>query len=210
MGERAVERLPRGRHRLTRAQVADVQRARMMTAMADAMTERGYVGTTVGDVLARAGVSRETFYQQFSSKLDCFMSAFDAAAALLFARVRKATAAPGAGSPLDDFDAVFTAYLDSLIAEPAYARLFLVEVNAAGPEAIERRAEVQAQVVDTVVQVLAVDDERGRFACRVLVAAISTMVVVPLVRGDLDALRELREPVLDLVAHVRNAQEASR
>jgi AcrR family transcriptional regulator len=201
MGERAVERLPRGRHRLTRAQVADVQRARMMTAMADAMTERGYVGTTVGDVLARAGVSRETFYQQFSSKLDCFMSAFDAAAALLFARVRKAVPEPGAGSPLADFEAVFTAYLDSLIAEPAYARLFLVEVNAAGPEAIERRGEMQATIVDTVVQVLGVDDERGRFACRVLVAAISTMVVVPLVRGDLDALRDLREPVLDLVAH---------
>jgi AcrR family transcriptional regulator len=207
MGEGAVERLPRGRHRLTRAQVADAQRARMMTAMADAMTERGYVGTTVGDVLARAGVSRETFYQQFSSKLDCFMSAFDAAAALLFTRVRKTMTAPaaGSGSPIDDFDAVFTAYLDSLIAEPAYARLFLVEVNAAGAEAIERRAEVQAQVVDTVVHVLAVDDERGRFACRVLVAAISSMVVVPLVRGDLEALRALREPVLDLVAHALRA-----
>jgi AcrR family transcriptional regulator len=201
MGDRTVERLPRGRHRLTREEVADAQRARMMTAMADAMTEGGYVGTTVGDVLARAGVSRETFYQQFSSKLDCFMTAFDAAAAVLFAKVRKAVVPPGSGSPLDDFDALFTAYLDSLAAEPAYARLFLVEVNAAGPEAIQRRAEVQAQVVDTVVQVLGVDDERGRFACRVLVAAISTMVVVPLVTGDLDALRALRAPVLDLVAH---------
>jgi AcrR family transcriptional regulator len=177
----------------------------MMAAMADAMTERGYVGTTVGDVLARAGVSRETFYQQFSSKLDCFMSAFDRAAAVLFARVRKVLPAEGTGSPLDRFDAVFTAYLDSLVAEPAYARLFLVEVNAAGREAIERRAEVQAQVVDSVVQVLGVDDERGRFACRVLVAAISTMVTVPLVTGDLEALRALRAPVLDLVAHALDA-----
>jgi AcrR family transcriptional regulator len=91
----------------------------MMTAMADAMTERGYVGTTVGDVLARAGVSRETFYQQFSSKLDCFMSAFDAAAAVLFAKVRKVQASPTSSSRLDDFDALFTAYLDSLAAEPA-------------------------------------------------------------------------------------------
>jgi AcrR family transcriptional regulator len=169
----------------------------MMTAMAEAMADRGFVGTTVADVLARAGVSRETFYQQFSSKLDCYMCAYNAVADILHERLRKVD--PDAGSPYENFDALLTSYLDSLVAEPAYARLFLVEVFAAGPEAIERRTELQARLVETVAAVLHVDDDRGRFACRVLVAAIGSLVAGPLVSGDLDALRALREPVLDLV-----------
>ena len=71
--------LPRGRHRLPREEVVSSQRTRMLRGMAEAMMEKGYVNTTVADVIGRAGVSRETFYQQFSSKADCFMSAFDAA-----------------------------------------------------------------------------------------------------------------------------------
>lgn len=198
MADRTVERLPRGRHQLTREQVVHAQRTRMMMAMADAMTEKGYVGTTVRDVLTRAGVSRETFYQQFSSKLDCFMSAFDAAAEILFAQVGNART--DSGSPYERFDTLFTAYLESLAAEPAFARLFLVEVFAAGPDAIERRAKLQARIVDALADVLDIDSDDGRFACTMLVAAISSMVAVPLVRGDLDALRALRAPVLSLVA----------
>jgi AcrR family transcriptional regulator len=45
----------------------------MLYAMAEAMTVNGYVGTSVADVLRGAGVSRQTFYQQFLSKQDCFM-----------------------------------------------------------------------------------------------------------------------------------------
>src|SRR5215510_7200104 len=82
-----VEQLPRGRHRLSRAEVVASQRQRMLLAIAAAMADKGYAGTSVADVIARAGVSRETFYQQFSSKLDCFMSAFDAAGEVLLARL---------------------------------------------------------------------------------------------------------------------------
>jgi AcrR family transcriptional regulator len=185
--------------------VVEDQRTRMMLAMADAMTEKGYVGTTVRDVLTRAGVSRETFYQQFSSKLDCFMHSFDAAADILFHTVRGAGAAAGTTTPLARFDALFSAYLDALAAEPALARLFLVEVFAAGPEAIERRAVRQSVIVDTVAEVLEVRGPSGRFACQVLVAAISSLVTVPLATGDLDALPALRRPVLDLVARALDA-----
>lgn len=197
MAEQAPERLPRGRHQLTRTQVADAQRDRMMLALADAMTEKGYVNTTVADVLSRAGVSRETFYQQFSSKLDCFMHTFDAAAEVLFAHVGDVSG--GSGSPHERFELLFSRYLETLAAEPAYARLFLVEVYAAGPAAIERRAAMQARIVDALADVLEIDSERDRFACQMVVAAVSAMVTVPLVARDLDALRALHAPVLDFV-----------
>jgi len=169
-----------------------------MIAMAEAMTEKGYVSTTVADVLARAGVSRETFYQQFSSKLDCFMHTFDAAAEILLAQVGDPAATDG--SPYERFDALFTRYIDTLVAEPAFARLFLVEAYAAGPAAIERRMALQARITDALVEVLAVESDHGRFACQMLVAGVGAMVAVPLVNQDLEALRDLRTGVLDLVA----------
>ena len=48
--------LPRGRHSLSREEVAADQRLRLAVAMADAMAELGYVGTPVASVLERAGV----------------------------------------------------------------------------------------------------------------------------------------------------------
>lgn len=203
--------LPRGRHGLPREQVVSSQRARMLRGMAEAMMEKGYVSTTVADVIKRAGVSRETFYQQFSSKSDCFMSAFDAAADLLMSVIVEGAdldigaLAAGDGrdldTRLDQFDRALALYLDTLADHPETARLFLVEVYAAGPEAIRRRMAVQQLIVDAVARMLGVDpgDAEGRFACEVLVAAIGTMVTEPLVSDDPTTLRTLHDPVMALV-----------
>ncbi|MGH2866292.1 MAG: hypothetical protein ACRDNK_01820 [Solirubrobacteraceae bacterium] len=44
-GPDAPQRLPRGRHGMTREQVTGFQRGRMLRAMAEAMAEQGYVAT---------------------------------------------------------------------------------------------------------------------------------------------------------------------
>src|SRR5919201_6795907 len=72
-----VRQLPRGRHRLSREEVIASQRGRMLAAMAEVVAQKGYARTTVADVLSRARVSRETFYEQFSDKEDCFLAAYD-------------------------------------------------------------------------------------------------------------------------------------
>lgn len=69
-------RLPLGRHGLSRAEVEADQRFRIAMAMSVAMSEKGYGATTVADILAGAGVSRESFYALFDSKSDCFLKAF--------------------------------------------------------------------------------------------------------------------------------------
>ncbi len=193
-------RLPRGRHGLTRDQVAADQRARLMLALADAVAEKGYVATSVADVLARAGVSRQTFYEQFASKLDCFLATFDAAGALLVAALTEERPTDADDTPLERFDRLFARYLDVLAASLPYARVLLVEVHAAGPEAIARRAELQRVLSDGVAEVLGATDAQARFACQVLVAAVGGMVIEPLVSGDAAALRALHEPIVALVA----------
>jgi AcrR family transcriptional regulator len=117
------------------------QRGRMLGAMAGAVATKGYAGTTVADVVAGAGVSRKTFYEHFRDKEECFLAAFDAGVDLLLAAI---VAAEPAGEPtwLELMRARVRAYLDTLASQPAFARTFLIEVFAAGPRALERRAEV--------------------------------------------------------------------
>ena len=73
-----TERLPRGPHRLSREQVENHQRERIIAAMITAAGAKGYGSTTIGDITRRARVSRDTFYEQFANKEQCFLAAYDA------------------------------------------------------------------------------------------------------------------------------------
>lgn len=192
----APARLPRGRHRLTREEVVGAQRERMLRATARVMAEKGYAATTVADVLRAAGVSRETFYEQFRSKEDCFARALEAAAGILLEGVAQARGA--GGPPMEQFDRTLRAYLDTLAAESEFARLFLVEVYAAGPDALERRAAVQRAFADNVTDLFDARTAERRFACEAFVAATSSMVTSRLAANDPDGLRALHRPLLRL------------
>jgi len=189
--------LPRGRHGLSREQVSESQRLRLLRAMAEVMAEKGYAQTSVADILRRARVSRETFYELFDSKQDCFMSAFEQAYGHIIDAVSSTEGGVG-GSRLDRFSSVFGDYLEALAAEPAVARVFLIEVYAAGPEAISRRLELQAGLAQALA-VLVGGTEADRFAVEAVIAAIVQLVTARLAVGDTDGLRELRAPVVELV-----------
>ncbi len=201
-----VRQLPRGRHGLPREQVIASQRERILHALADAMAESGYVGTSVASILKRAGVSRETFYEQFRSKEDCFEAAYERAVELSLAGIADAAASQSDSESPDRSSAdpqrmsrILGAYLDGLADEPAYARLFLVEVYAAGAKALSRRALLQESFVSLIADVLGAETEQQRFACQTLAAAVSAMVTARVAADDPDGLRALREPLLDLV-----------
>jgi AcrR family transcriptional regulator len=194
----AERSLPRGRHGLSREEVAQAQRLRLVVAMAEALVDGGYVATPVAAVLRRAGVSRETFYELYDDKLACFLDALDVVGEVLLAELATAVDAPG--DPLRRAEHAIDRYLSTVVEQPAFARLFLVEVHAAGAEAMTRRAQLQERVVDALTALLGARSASARFTARTLVAAISAMVATPLASGDLDAVRALRRPLLQ---HVR-------
>ncbi|HEY1276489.1 MAG TPA: TetR/AcrR family transcriptional regulator [Thermoleophilaceae bacterium] len=129
--------LPPGRHGLPREVVVGSQRERILRGMAGAVAERGYARTRVSDVLERAGVSRRTFYEQFSNKADCFVAAYDDAVTRAMEDVQAGYAEPGTWK--ERLTRGFGAFLRFLSAQPDYARMCIVDVSAAGPEALERR-----------------------------------------------------------------------
>src|SRR5690606_37798114 len=103
----------------------------------------------VAAVLTRAGVSRQTFYELYDNKLGCFIDALDVVGETLLAELSDAFAddAP----PDRRAAAAASRYLDTLADHLPFARLFLVEVHAAGPEAMRRRATFQDRIVDELV-----------------------------------------------------------
>jgi AcrR family transcriptional regulator len=116
------------------------QRQRMLEAMAETVADKGYAGTTVGDVVSGAGVSRKTFYEHFRDKEDCFLAAFDSGVDALLEAI--AMAVPEEPTRMSLVRARVRAYLVTLAARPAFARTFLIEVFAAGPRALECRQRV--------------------------------------------------------------------
>jgi TetR/AcrR family transcriptional regulator len=191
-------KLPRGRHGLSRADVAGQQRIRILTALAEVLAERGYVSTPVAAIIERAGVSRETFYEQFASKADCFIAALEETVGDLAVILRDVTSAPG--SPIERYDRMLQVYLDALIARPDTARLFLIETYAAGEDAMRRRLELQQQFVDGLVRIFGRRSARDRAACEALVGATVALVTARFVAGDIAGVRTVRKPLVDLAA----------
>lgn len=218
----AVSQLPRGPHRLTRQQVTASQRGRMLDAMIRAVADKGYARCSVADVIARAGVSRATFYEHFTDKEDCFLAAYDASVQVLLGQLTGpdagagagagavAGAPPGAGEGLSaaGFADLLDRYLAAIAAEPVVARTFLIEVYSAGPAALARRYAVLERFVDLLSDVFAEapdwpsDPVDHRLRCEAIVGALSSMVTTRIARGDVASLPALRDPILALVGLV--------
>jgi AcrR family transcriptional regulator len=134
---RASHQLPPGRHGLSPSFVASNQRQRIMAALADAVKARGYPDVTVEDVIARAGVSRRTFYDQFGNKQEAFLAAYDEVTSQLMDNIMVALRS---GTTFEEsVERSLEAFLYYLAVEPAFAHMCIVDALAAGPAAIERR-----------------------------------------------------------------------
>jgi AcrR family transcriptional regulator len=199
-GETSTRPLPRGPHNLTRAHVLTSQRERMLEAMAAGVADKGYGATTVGDVVAGAGVSRKTFYEHFRDKEDCFLAAFDAGVDdLLAAIVAAEPDAPGWRAALR---ARVRAYLSTLASHPDFARAFLIEVFSAGPRALERRSEVHARfeqlLSDLYDQHEPKPPELPRETWTAAVGALNEVVVAHLRRRGAEDLLTLEDALVDI------------
>src|SRR5258708_16794739 len=73
---RRLHQLPSGRHGLSRSFVAANQSERILSAVAQAAAELGYAEMSVEAIIARAGVSRRTFYEHFRNMENAFRAAY--------------------------------------------------------------------------------------------------------------------------------------
>jgi AcrR family transcriptional regulator len=193
-------RLPRGSHGLDRDVVEASQRARLLEAAGRAVAARGYAAATIDDVVRGAGVSKKTFYEHFADKEGCFLAAYEAAGEELFRRVLEAHGT--SDDWMERTRAGIAAYLRWLAAEPALARVFLIEVAAAGPRAAQAREslrdryavlmrERQEEARADIPSLPVLPDEVFHAA----VAAVDELVVRRIRESSAEGLPEL-EPIL--------------
>jgi AcrR family transcriptional regulator len=171
------------------------QRGRMLEAMAMAVHEKGFAGATVADVIARARVSRETFYEHFADKEDCFLAAYELAADGLRSGVLAGLEEMDGAEPGARMDRIIDSYLARMAEEPALASVFLVDIYGAGPAARKRRREVFDGTVEVLARALPTRGRDQRFAVEAFVGTISALVTVRVAAGATDELPGLAAPL---------------
>jgi AcrR family transcriptional regulator len=196
--KRSSIKLTGGPHGIPRAVVHEVQRGRLLDAMADVIAEEGYLATTVHKVLARARISRRTYYELFKDKEDCFLVAYDEIAEQVVESARAACRAADS-SPERRIEAGVRSILELTEREPNVARMFIVEVLAAGNTAREQRSRTMERLSDLVADALV---ERGDdrteavLHARVLIGGVHELVYDSLIRGRTENLTEVAGEVV--------------
>ncbi len=142
-GARSAKGLPRGPQALPRREVAAHQRERLVEAMVQAVSERGVVATTISDLVARAGISRRTFYEHFENKEACLLATYDT---VVEQEAQRLVNLPSSSEGwLERLEAIIRALFDAIAERPDAARLICVEMGASGAVGVQRWAEGAAR-----------------------------------------------------------------
>jgi len=107
------------------------QRERILDAAERLVGERGCSRTSIEAIVEAAHVSSVTFYEHFADKEACFVAAFDRAVVQTGAVL--SDAAEGEGEWPERVRAALGALVGTVEAQPARARLCLLEAQTGGP-----------------------------------------------------------------------------
>jgi AcrR family transcriptional regulator len=205
---RRLGQLPSGRHGLLRSFVADNQRERILAAVAAAAAELGYAEMSVETIIARAGVSRRTFYEHFRNKEDAFLAAYDAAVHQQARCIQRACFRQT--GVRERLRAGIGAYLQGMADEPERARMCIVEVLAAGPQAIARRNAAMrmfAEIIEDNIRELIPGCPQPSLAAETIVGGINEVVFSRILAGRIDELPGLAD---DLLVTILMLDESAR
>ena len=194
---RLPQQLPSGRHGLLRNFVAANQRARILSAVAVAAAELGYAEMSVEAVIARAGVSRRTFYEHFKNKEDAFLAAYDSFVREQARQIRRAYLQET--GVRERLRAGIRAYLQCIAGEPEVARMCTVEVLAAGPRALARRSaaiRMFSEIIEDNIHELIPGCPRAARAAETIVGGIHEVVFSRILAGRTDELPGLADDLL--------------
>jgi AcrR family transcriptional regulator len=176
----------------------------MLVAMLHATADRGYVAATVADVVARASVSRSTFYGHFADKEACFVAAYEFAMDHVIEEMQIANRSLPDDGWRSRLHSDLTTYLNALAADPVLATNLHVEVLAAGHEALEHRAELLGMLAIRIAHLndVARSEEPDLPEIPPAAFALYTGGLDELIRdrlrvGTPDDLRDLAQPVFD-------------
>jgi AcrR family transcriptional regulator len=213
-GKEKLRRLPPGRHGLSREFVSRNQRERLVAGTISAVAEHGYLDTSVGRIAAAAGVSRQTFYDYFAAKEDCFLASYELLETHLLGALEEA-AAPERGW-VAKVRSRLHLLLEMLSENPDLVRFSLIAPLAAGGEIRTR----ERRFVDRLLAELTADPPKssplspGTIELEAVAGGLISILTTRVRAGATD-LTALQPDLLELVlapylGRTRAAKEAGR
>jgi AcrR family transcriptional regulator len=135
------------------------QRERILRAAARVVASKGYDGLSIPAISGAAGVSNQTFYENFSSKRDAFLAAFEVVAEETYRATGSAVAEAGEGAEAIGFG--IRALLEQVAEDELFSRLAFFELPSAGPVALDRADAMMADYIRFLGPVMAHDGLGG-------------------------------------------------
>lgn len=167
------------------------QRERLFAAMVATVAEKGYEATTVADLVQLSGVSRSAFYRHYDDKQACFLAAVEA---MVEPTLRRLGADESAPAGMERARQAFASLIELIVAQPAAAKMCIVEVYAAGPEGAALVDRTMDSATALAAQLLEQVPEREGMpieVVRALVGGIQKTIHKRLYRGQEEELLEL-------------------
>ncbi|HTX83109.1 MAG TPA: TetR/AcrR family transcriptional regulator [Streptosporangiaceae bacterium] len=194
---RRPHQLPSGRHGLLPSFIAANQRERITDAVAQAAAEFGYAEMSVEAIVARAGVSRRTFYEHFKNKEDAFLAAYDAVVRQQARHIRRAYFEET--TVQKRLRAGIRAYMEFIASKPEVGRMCIVEVLAAGPRAMAKRNEAMqmfAEIIEDNIHELIPGCRRAALTAEMIVGGLHEVVLSRILANRIDELPGMADDLL--------------
>lgn len=182
------------------------QRGRLLVAAALVVAGQGYAGASVRDIVAAAGVSRSTFYENFDGKDDCLIAAYEATVTASLARMADAALAAADQGWHAGLVSGVRSVFDDIRRRPAVARATYVELGSAGAAVLQARRHGNDRFADHVralADAVRRADPRmpevslGRIG--LLVSGLDLRIAYVLNEGRLDELDEVEALAIEAI-----------
>jgi AcrR family transcriptional regulator len=187
---------------------AQTQRRRIIDAMIESCAEKTYAATTITDIVARARISRTTFYKRFEDKRACF----DAAVDFCVQELRDVAMASHSSSdaPPDAARKAATAVLAAMAERPAMAQLLTGDAIAVDPAVVERYRGLMIPALESL-WTAAGETPRSHTDARLAFGQGQILILNQIAAGHSDRLPELLPEIVYLaVAPFGGHEEALR
>jgi AcrR family transcriptional regulator len=175
------------------------QRERLFAAMVATVAAKGYEATTVADLVKLSGVSRSAFYKHFEDKQACFLAAVEA---MVEPALKKLGADESAPPGMERARAAFESLIQTVVDQPAAAKMCVVEVYAAGAEGaalVDRLIESSTDLAAALFEQVPERQGIPRELVRSIVGGIQKTIHKRLYRGQEEELLELVPQLWDWI-----------
>lgn len=188
------------------------ERLQLIAGVARAVAEHGYARLSVEQVIAAAGVSQETFYENFDNRQQAVLAAYDVVFERYLDALRRACS--GEQEWPQKVRAAVSTTIDFAVEESDQARLLALDALVGDAE-VTKRVLGSSDELAALLSTGREDSPRGATLPaqteKALVGAVSALIAGRLARGETASLPELEPQIVELIlTPYVGAEEASR